>query len=237
MPAADGAKLADFLAFLDTSPTPYHAARAVAARLTAAGFAELDEGAAWNVEAGARAFVLRGGTLLAFVVGTEAPWEAGFVALGAHTDSPNLRLKPQPDLTNAGCRQAAIEVYGGVLLSTWLDRDLSLAGRVTLAGGTTELVRVAGAPFRLPNLAIHLNRDVNKEGLVVNPQTHLTPLWALESSGGRSQVLELVVEALGATPSAGAGLADIVGFDLCLFDAQPASLGGVNGELVSSGRL
>ena len=235
MPAAASAETRDFIAFLDACPTPYHAAQEVARRLAAAGFAALDEGAAWSVTPGTRAYVLRGGSLLAFVAGTTPPWESGFLALGAHTDSPNLRLKPNPDLTSAGYRQAAIEVYGGVLLSTWLDRDLGLAGRVALAGGRHELVRLAGAPFRIPNLAIHLNRDVNKEGLVVNPQHHLAPIWALEQNG--ASALELVVAALGSTASAGATAADVVGFDLCLFDAQGATLGGAANELISSARL
>lgn len=237
MPAADSAELREFLGFLDSSPTPYHAARVVAARLAAAGFAAFDEAAAWSVAPGTRGYLLRGGSLLAFVAGTAPPWEAGFVALGAHTDSPNLRLKPNPDLTSQGYRQAAIEVYGGVLLTTWLDRDLCLAGRVALAGGRHELVRLEGAPFRLPNLAIHLNREVNKDGLLVNPQNHLSPLWGLESGGGRARVLELVAAALAGTPSAGATADDIVGFDLCFFDAQGATLGGADGELISSARL
>jgi len=237
MPAADRAEPADFLAFLDACPTPYHAAREVAGRLAGAGFSEVAEGSSFAAEPGKRAFLLRGGSLLAFVAGTEPPWESGFVALGAHTDSPNLRLKPNPDATNVGYRQATVEVYGGVLLTTWLDRDLAIAGRVVLAGGKSELVRIAGAPCRIPNLAIHLNREVNKDGLVVNPQTQLTPLWALEKSGGKEHVLELVVEALAGTASAGAKLADIVGFDLCLFDAQGATLGGANGELIASARL
>jgi len=237
MPAAASAEVSDFIGFLDASPTPYHAARVVAGRLARAGFSALDEGASWSLEPGARGYVLRGGSLIAFVLGTTPPWESGFVALGAHTDSPNLRLKPSPDLSSVGYRQAAIEVYGGVLLTTWLDRDLGLAGRVALAGGPHELVRLEGAPFRLPNLAIHLNREVNKDGLLVNPQTHLSPVWSLESSGGQGAVLELVAAALQGTPSAGATPADIVGFDLCLFDGQGASLGGAQGELISSARL
>jgi aspartyl aminopeptidase len=236
MPAADSAELRDFIDFIDASPTPYHAAREVGARLARAGFARLEEGASWELEPGARGYLLRGGTLVAFVLGSAAPWESGFVVLGAHTDSPNLRLKPAPELAQAGYRQAAIEVYGGVLLTTWLDRDLGLAGRVALAGGRHELVRLAGAPFRIPNLAIHLNRDVNKDGLLVNPQNHLAPIWGLESTGEAS-LLELVAESLSATPSAGAKPADIVGFDLCFFDAQGPTLGGAAGELVSSARL
>jgi len=237
MPAADRAELDDFTAFLVACPTPYHAAREVGRRLAAAGFQELTEGAAWNVAPGSRGFVVRGGSILAFVAGTEPPWEEGFVVLGAHTDSPNLRLKPNADIANVGYRQLAVEVYGGVLLSTWLDRDLDLAGRVALAGGKSELVRIGGAPCRIPNLAIHLNRDVNKEGLVLNPQTQLAPVWALEASGGKEHVLELVVDALAATRSAGARAADIVGFDLCLFDAQGPTLSGANRELLSSARL
>jgi aspartyl aminopeptidase len=236
MPSAPSAELLDFIDFLDASPTPYHAAREVGARLARAGFGELDEGAGWALEPGARGYVYRGGTLVAFVLGTKPPWESGFVVLGAHTDSPNLRLKPAPELTQSGYRQAAVEVYGGVLLTTWLDRDLGLAGRVALTGGKHELVRLAGAPFRIPNLAIHLNRDVNKDGLLVNPQQHLAPVWGLESTGAGS-LLELVAAALAATPSSGATVSDILGYDLCFFDGQKAALGGVAGELIASARL
>lgn len=227
---------ADFIRFLDACPTPYHAASEVGQRLAGAGFQALDERAAWRLAPGDRAFLVRGGTIIAFVLGQSPPWESGFVLLGAHTDSPNLRVKPTPEHTNHGYRQLSVEVYGGVLLGTWLDRDLSLAGRVVLAGGKTELVRLPGSVCRIPNLAIHLNREVNKEGLVVNPQTHLVPLWALEKQGPGS-VMELVTAALAGTPSAGARSSDIVGFDLCLFDTQGAALGGSSGEFLSSARL
>jgi aspartyl aminopeptidase len=236
MPEESADALRDFMAFLDASPTPYHAAREVGRRLEAGGFSRLDEREAWTLAPGSRGYVVRGGTLLAFVAGLTPPWESGFIGLGAHTDSPNLRLKPNPDAANHGYRQVAVEVYGGVLLSTWLDRDLSLAGRVALTGGRTELVRLPGAPLRIPNLAIHLNRDVNKEGLTVNAQTHLVPVWSLDKDGPAS-VLEHVATALGDTPSRGTGPADIVGFDLCLFDAQPAALSGSKGELIVSARL
>ena len=236
MPDSSGDELRDFMAFLDASPTPYHAAREVGRRLEGGGFLRLDEREAWSIAPGSRGYVLRGGTLLAFVAGSEAPWEAGFIALGAHTDSPNLRLKPSPDGAGHGYRQIGVEVYGGVLLATWLDRDLSLAGRVVLTGGRHELVRLPAAPFRIPNLAIHLNREVNKEGLTVNPQTQLVPIWALEKDGGAG-VLERVALELATTESRGATASDIVGFDLCLFDTQGASTGGANGELVVSARL
>jgi aspartyl aminopeptidase len=227
---------ADFIRFLDACPTPYHAAREVGERLAGAGFQALDERAAWRLGPGDRAFLVRGGTIIAFVLGQIPPWESGFVLLGAHTDSPNLRLKPNPEHTQHGYRQLSVEVYGGVLLGTWLDRDLSLAGRVVLSGGKTELVRLPGSVCRIPNLAIHLNRDVNKEGLVLNAQTHLMPLWSLEAKQSGS-ILDLVTAALAQTSSAGAKPSDIVGFDLCLFDTQGAALGGASGELLSSARL
>lgn len=227
---------ADFIRFLDACPTPYHAAREVGQRLAGAGFQELDERAAWSLAPGSRAFMVRGGTIIAFVLGQSPPWESGFILLGAHTDSPNLRLKPNPEHTSHGYRQLSVEVYGGVLLATWLDRDLSLAGRVVLAGGKTELVRLPGSVCRIPNLAIHLNREVNKDGLLVNAQTHLPPIWGLDTKDARG-VLELVTAALEQTPSAGAKPTDIVGFDLCLFDTQGAALGGASGELLSSARL
>ena len=148
-----------------------------------------------------------------------------------------MRLKPNPDLSAHGYRQIAVEVYGGVLLTTWLDRDLGLAGRVTLSGGRTELVHVPGPLCRIPNLAIHLNREVNKDGLLVNPQTQLAPIWGLERSPGSAFLLELVAAGLAKTPSAGATPADIVGFDLCLFDTEKAVLSGAQGELLASARL
>jgi aspartyl aminopeptidase len=142
MPEQDRSpEASDLAAFLDVSKTPYHAVVEVAQRLTAAGFRAFLEQEAWHVEPGTRGFVVRaGGSLVAFQVGSKPPAEAGFVLIGAHTDSPNLRLKPAPDITSVGYRQLSVEIYGGVLLSTWLDRDLSLAGRVVLANGKTELV-------------------------------------------------------------------------------------------------
>jgi aspartyl aminopeptidase len=148
-----------------------------------------------------------------------------------------LRLKPNPDLNAHGYRQIAVEVYGGVLLTTWLDRDLGLAGRVALAGGRSELVQLPGPLCRIPSLAIHLNREVNKEGLQLNPQTHLAPIWGLERNPGKAFLLELVAAGLANTPSAGATAADIVGFDLCLYACENAVLTGAEAELLASARL
>ncbi len=220
---------ADLLAFLDASPTPYHAAAEGARRLAAAGFQELDEREVWRIEPESRGFLRRGGSLLAFVAGTRAPADAGFLLLGAHTDSPNLRLKPSPDQDNHGYRQLGVEVYGGVLLHTWLDRDLGLAGRVTTDDGRTALVDLKDVTLRVPSLAIHLCRDVNTQGLVLNPQHHLLPVLGL-SDGSAAGLLDLV---RGQVPDVRA----VLGFDLCLYDRQPAAFGGSADEFIFSGRL
>jgi len=227
---------ADLLGFLDAAKTPYHAVAEVAHRLIAAGFLPFRESEAWQLEPGARGFVVRsGGSIAAFEIGTKPPAEAGFVLVGAHTDSPNLRLKPAPDLTSVGYRQLDVEVYGGVLLSTWLDRDLSLAGRVVLASGETQLVDLERAVCRVPNLAIHLNREVNSAGLVLNAQTHLLPVHGLEAASGG--FVELLAECLRDTPASGAKTEDVLGFDLCLYDTQGAALSGLNREFIHSSRL
>jgi len=226
----------DLAAFLDAASTPYHAVSELARRLTTAGFQAFREQDAWQIEAGTRGFVVRaGGSIVAFELGRRPPAEAGFVLIGAHSDSPNLRLKPIPDLTNVGYRQLSVEVYGGVLLSTWLDRDLSIAGRVVFADGGSELIDLKRAVCRVPNVAIHLNRDVNSAGLVLNAQTHLLPVLGLESeTGGFSEILR---EGLANTDSNGASVEDVLGFDLCLYDTQRAAFAGRNNEFLLSSRL
>ncbi len=226
----------DLASFLDASKTPYHAVVEVARRLTSAGFRAFREQEAWQIEAGTRGFVVRaGGSIVCFQVGSKAPADAGFVLIGAHTDSPNLRLKPLPDLTCVGYRQLSVEVYGGVLLSTWLDRDLSVAGRIVFADGKTELVDLKRAVCRVPNLAIHLNREVNTVGLLLNAQTQLVPVLGLETNAGG--FAELLAEGLRGTASNGARVEDVLGFDLCLYDTQRAAFAGAQSEFLLSSRL
>lgn len=226
----------DLAGFLDAANTPYHAVAEVARRLTAAGFRAFREQDAWQLAPGTRGFVVRaGGSVVAFELGRKPPSDAGFVLIGAHSDSPNLRLKPVPDSTSVGYRQLAVEIYGGVLLSTWLDRDLSVAGRVVFVDGRSELVDLKRAVCRVPNLAIHLNRDVNSAGLVLNAQTHLLPALGLESeSGGFS---ELLAEGLRNSACNGARVEDVLGFDLCLYDTQRAAFAGGKNEFLFSSRL
>ena len=226
----------DLLAFLEASPTPYHAVDAAAARLRTAGFKPLAEHEAWDELGAGRYYVeSEGSALLAFVLG-DGP-VAGFRIVGAHTDSPNLRLKPKPEYTKEGYLQLGVEVYGGVLLNSWLDRDLGLAGRALVrreAGskGSVEarLVRLDRPRLRVPQLAIHLDREVNDKGLLLNKQEHLAPVLGLKSSG-EADVRALVAEALGVAA------ADVVHLDLMLYDTLAPATGGAHDELLFSARL
>jgi aspartyl aminopeptidase len=228
--------VADLLGFIDRSPTPYHAVASAVARLEADGYRRLEESELWTLGAGDRRFVSRGGgSLTAFEVGARTPSEAGFRIIGAHTDSPNLRVKPNPDVRGHGLHQLAVESYGGVLLHTWLDRDLSLAGRVTLRDGPgtrTELIDFARPLLRVPSLAIHLYRELSQEGLKLNAQKHLVPVIGLTTSDEESALTRLLVGELaaggGSTPDEATILA---------YDVQPASLSGANGEFIHAGRL
>lgn len=228
----------DLLHFIDAAPTPYHAVAETAARLEAAGFRALCAEELWNLSPGDARFVVRSGSsLLAFVVGSEPPASAGFRWIGAHTDSPNLRLKPRPDVTAHGCRQLAVEPYGGLLLHTWLDRDLSLAGRVVVATekGPQSVLLAFGRPLlRVPNLAIHLQRELAKEGLKLNPQQHLLPILGLE---GTPELAELVAAELRGLGQESVKAQDVLGFDLMAHDAQPACLAGAREDLISAPRL
>jgi aspartyl aminopeptidase len=221
------------LQFVDASPTPYHAVAEAVRRLEAKGFTRLREEDAWRPSSGGRHYVTRNGSsIIAFVVGTAEPASAGVRVVGAHTDSPNLRLKPNAEHAREGYRQLGVEVYGGVLLHTWLDRDLALAGRVIVAGDDEpRLVRVDRPVARIPNLAIHLNREVNEKGLVVNRQKELPPVVGLEGSKGSGWLKALLAKEAGCAPDA------VLAFDVMLNDAQPSVVGGLDGELIFAPRL
>lgn len=142
----------DLRAFVDASPSPSHAVATIARRLTAAGFTELAEVDRWELTPGAEHFVVRrGGSVIAFRVGTAPLAEAGLRLVGAHTDSPTFRVRPNSDVRRAGYRLVGVEPYGGALWHTWLDRELTVAGRLALRSGATALVRLPGSPLRLPS--------------------------------------------------------------------------------------
>lgn len=231
-------RVADLMSYLDRSPTPYHAVAQAGRRLSAAGFLELRETEPWSLSPGERRYAVRGdASLVAFEIGQTSPAEAGFRVLGAHTDSPNLRLKPLADVGAHGYRQLAVEPYGAVLLHSWLDRDLSLAGRVALRGAglpETRLVDFGRPLLRVPSLAIHLQREIHAEGLKLDAQSHLVPVTGLEGAPPLSALLASELRAQG-LPELGAE--DVVGFDLAAYDLQGAAVSGARGEFLHAGRL
>jgi aspartyl aminopeptidase len=222
----------DLLQFVNRSPTPFHAVAETVARLEAQGYRRLDEAEAWEVDRGDKVYVVRGGgSLAAFHMGTAPAQEAGFHLVGAHTDSPNLRVKPNPELKKAGYGQLGVEPYGGVLLHTWLDRDLSLAGRVSLADGGARLVDFKRELLRVPSLAIHLNRKVNTDGLKLNAQTHMAPILALDELGA-IDLRAFIAEELGDVEAE-----DVIGWDLMAYDVQTATRSGRNREFIHAARI
>lgn len=228
----EDATVRDLLEYIDASPTPFHAVAETASRLEAKGYRRLEESEAWDVGAGDKVYLVRGGgSLAAFHLGNAALREAGFRLIGAHTDSPNLRIKPNPELKKVGYRQLGVEPYGGVLLHTWLDRDLSLAGRALMADGTARLVDFKRALLRAPSLAIHLNRKVNSEGLKLNAQKHLAPILGLDGLE-EGDLRELLAGELGDVEPK-----DILAWDLMVYDVQPAALSGASREFVHAGRI
>jgi aspartyl aminopeptidase len=224
----------DLLSFLRGSPTPFHAVDQARRRLEAHGFRALDEAEPWDrLTAGSYLVTTSGTNLFAFVLPDAREHRRQFRIVGAHTDSPNLRLKPNAEYTSEGYAQLGVEVYGGALLNSWLDRDLGIAGRVLVRDDhgaiASHLVCIDRPVARVPQLAIHLDREVNDKGLVLNRQDHLAPVLGLATSG--TALGKLIADA------AGVAAEHVIGSELMLFDVVPPTLGGAAGELIFSARL
>ena len=217
--------LADFVA---ASPSSYHAAEEVARRLGDAGFTRLEETDSWPSQPGGRFVVVRDGAAIGWVVPEDAAATTPVHVLGAHTDSPGFKLKPKPSTGSHGWLQAAVEVYGGPLLNSWLDRELRLAGRLALADGRVVLA-ATGPLLRLPQLAIHLDRGVN-DGLSLDKQTGTQPVWGLGDAPSADILAELAADA-GVDPS------EIRGFDAVVADAARGAVFGKDDAFFASGRL
>ena len=215
---------------LDASPTPFHTVETVATELVGAGFTELAVGDPLPQQG--RSFLRRGGALVAWVVAEAHRATSPVRVVGAHTDSPNLRLKPQPDTGNGSWHQLGVEIYGGVLLNSWLDRDLGLAGRVVVRTAdetTTRLVRDDRPLLRIPQLAIHLDREINETGLLLNRQRHMSPIWG---AGGKRPSLRAHLASL-----LDVDADDIVAFDVMAHDLTPAALTGLDDQFLASARI
>jgi aspartyl aminopeptidase len=230
--------VADLLRFIDCAPTPYHAVAETVRRLAAAGFQRAPETEVWQLSPGDRRYLVRrDGSLVAFEVGAAPPARAGYRVVGAHTDSPNLRIKPLADVSAHGYRQLAAEPYGALLLHTWLDRDLSLAGRVTLRDGgavRTALLDFRRPLLRVPSLAIHLDRSVRTKGLKLDPQTHAVPLIGLDDAPA---LADLIAAELRADGQGEVAADDVLAFDLMTYDLQPSVVAGAGGEFICAPRL
>jgi aspartyl aminopeptidase len=225
----DGTSHIDDLAdFVTASPSSYHAAAEVARRLVDAGYAVLDETEDWTdaVVPGARLLLVRDGAVVALAVPEDADATTPYRIVGAHTDSPGLKLKPRPTISGGGFLQAGVEVYGGPILASWFDRELELAGRVVDASGTAHLVRT-GPWARVPHLAIHLDRELNT-AFSPDRQRDLQPVLGVAGDG---DVVGALADLLG-IPSG-----DVAGYDLITCDTQPPRRFGITGDLFASPRL
>lgn len=232
--------VAGLMNFIDRSPTPFHATSNIARLLDESGFRRLDEQASWEVGDGQRVYTIRnGGSIVAVRTGVDRQGR-GLRMIGAHTDSPCLRVKPDPVLSENGCLRLGVEVYGGVLLNPWFDRDLSLAGRVHFSdhsGGIHVVLVAFDRPLAvIPSLAIHLDREAN-QSRSINPQKDIPPLLATVAGGTSTpDIRTLLAEQIRAQHPA-AEVAEVLDFELSFHDTQPASLVGLEGEFVASARL
>ena len=207
------------LAFLDQSPTPFHVVQTAATSLDTSGFTCVTE---LGNEIPNLGYLVHDGCIIAWRLGTA---KGSLRIIGAHTDSPNLRVLPQPDIHQMGWSQLAIEIYGGVLLNSWLDRDLGIAGRVIDSSGVSHLYSAPQAIARIPQLAIHLDREIGDKGLHLDRHQHMTPVW-----GSTKQSFSQWVQKA-------SGVSDVAAFDAHLFDITPARLLGADESLIASGRL
>jgi aspartyl aminopeptidase len=215
--------------FIDASPSPFHVCATVAVRLLDAGYSELSEADRWPEQTG-RYFTVRAGSLVAWNSGNADGFQGAFRIVGAHTDSPNLRVKQHPDRLVAGWRVVALEPYGGAWLNSWLDRDLGISGRLSVGDGdrvTHRLVRIDDPILRVPQLAIHLAED--RKSLTLDPQRHVNAVWGV---GDRAtSFVDYVAE------RSGVAAVDVLSADLMTHDLTPSTVIGADANLLSAPRL
>ncbi|MGB2359720.1 MAG: M18 family aminopeptidase, partial [Porticoccaceae bacterium] len=226
----------DLSAFLNASPTPFHAVSSMVGLLEEGGFTRLDEADAWTLKAGDKHYVTRNGSsIIAFVVGSQALAASGIRLAGAHTDSPCLMVKPQPEITKAGYFQLGVEVYGGALLNPWFDRDLSIAGRLVYRDANQQLkqtlVDFEQPVAMIPSLAIHLDREANS-GRTINAQNHIPPVLMLSQDDRSKTDFRALLADKFLPPKS-----EVLDFELCFYDTQSAAMVGLKQEFLASARL
>ncbi|MDP1786735.1 M18 family aminopeptidase [Nitrosomonas sp.] len=226
------------LYFIDQSPSPWHAVASIEAAIGAFQFVRLDETAKWQLQAGGRYYVVRDdSSIVLFVLGNKAPAESGFKIVGAHTDSPGFRIRPNAATASDGLARLGVEIYGGPILATFADRDLSLAGRISYLDEqgnlAYKLVRFDRPLLRLPNLAIHMNRSVNEDGLKLHKQNELPLLFAQLTAKQLPQPYFMAL----LEQSAGIGAAQIRSWDLAVYDTQKGVFWGANQEFYADSQI
>ncbi len=225
------------LTFIDQSPTPFHAVSTMTEILDKQGFVRLHEKASWGQLKAGRYYVTRNdSSLIAFQLTDTDLAETGWHITGAHTDSPCLRVKPQPEKQSFQLWQLGIEVYGGALLNPWFDRDLSMAGRVTYQDSQRQLhnalVNFKKPLAVVPSLAIHLDREANSSR-TVNPQQHLPPiLMTLEEEAETPDFRDLLKKQLLKEQPA-SDCQSVLDFEISLYDTQPSAMTGLEEDFIS----
>ncbi|KAK4752999.1 hypothetical protein SAY87_021797 [Trapa incisa] len=257
----DGSVVSDLISFLNASPTAFHAVDEAKRRLLKAGYERISERGDWNLEAGKKYFFTRNhSTVVAFAIGKKYAAGNGFYVVGAHTDSPCLKLKPVSKVSKGGYVEIGVQTYGGGLWHTWFDRDLTIAGRLIIreekdgsVSYTHKLVRLEEPIMRIPTLAIHLDRNVNADGFKFNNQSHLLPVLATsikaelnkpvaENDLGKEKsiydnskhhpvLLQILASEVGCKTE------EICDFELQACDTQPSIVAGAMKEFIFSGRL
>mgnify|MGYP003375441717 CR=1 FL=1 len=218
-------QILDLAGFVAASPTSYHAAAELVRRLEEAGFAPQRETDAWDAAPGGHVAV-RDGAVIAWRIPESWQPSHGYRVVGTHTDSPGFKLKPNPVLASAGWTQLGVEVYGGPLLLTWLDRELGLAGRITTRDGSVHLLRT-GPLLRIPHLAPHLDRTL-ADHVQLDRQQHVQPVLTTADAPDLARLL---------LAAAGVPDAELAAHDLFCFVAQPPATFGPADEFLASGRL
>ena len=223
------------LEFLQDSPTPFHATEQISNRLGEQGFNRLNEEDSWDLKPGSYFVTRNQSSIIGFTIGKQPLDETGIRMIGAHTDSPCLKVKPSPDISDHTYGQLGVEVYGGALLNPWFDRDLSIAGRVTLedeSGAISNCLVDFKRPIAtIPSLAIHLDREANKKRSI-NPQTDIPPIIN-QSGSPLTALLENQIE----LQHGKINLQQVLSWDLCLYDTQAPAIIGHDEDFIASARL
>lgn len=221
----------ELLKFIDAGPTAFHVVETVEKVLQEKQFIELKEDEDWSIAANQKYYVKRAdASIILFTTPKEIKHKTVYKIIGAHTDSPSLKLKSNPTSSKEGYQLLNVEVYGGVLLTSWFDKDLNIGGRVYTEDAegniTSQLVKL---PYkvRIPRLAIHLDRGVNSEGFKPNPQTHMFPVMGL---GDKANFEELLQKEMNSKDT-------VLSWDLYMYDTEKSSLGGLNDEFIYAPRL